>query len=547
MPRPGPPARPPGTVRPALRWMTLPCLALACTAASPSQAQSSLLSGGSDPLASAIVTRAAALETLDASYLHAATERLDAARAAAGDELVEFDAGPYLERSRQRFLRSAGDTLFELQGDDGALTHAEIGGDVPAIRDRHLNRFRDVVEARAHGYRPPPVADEYDAAWRFAADLGIYTLGVRNEPLAWARLALAMLVGLILGGLLKRGLDRLGEASSSSLAEGPRATLESASDTVRVPLYLAASLAGLRVGLDRVWLPRGVERFVRDALEIAILALALWAAWKLCTVLAGRIAGALERATEADVGETGTLVVKRILHVAVLVGALLLTTRVVFDASLGGLLTGLGVIGVALWFVMRSVIENLTASFTLFSDRPFRVGDTLIHDDIWASVEDVGFRSTRLRSFDGHLLTVPNSIMASEAVRNVSARPSIRQRFRIGLEYSTAPAKVDEALGIVGSILDSMGDAIDRDAGTHIVFERFGAYDLQLLIQYHARTDDYWAGHEVHSRFNRELLERFGEADIEFAFPTQTTVLRAEEDALPGLAQALEKAEADDE
>ena len=511
-------------------------LGIACAFAPPgARAQSSILSSGPDPLASTTVSRAEALRAIDASYLHALTERLERAREAAGDDRADFEAAPYLQRSRERFLVEAGAKLLELQGDDGALTHAEIREDLPQIRERHLNRFRDVAEARAAGHRPPPLAGEYDAGWRFAADLAIYTLGIRNEPLEWARLALAMLAGLIVGLLLKRGLDLLGDGTSSGL----HATLENATDSIRVPLYLAATLVGLRVGLDVIWLPRAVERFVRGATEIAIVGLLLWAAWKLCTVLAGSIAVAVEGATGTNVGTTGRLVIKRVLHVGLLVGAFLLVTRVAFDASLVGMLTSLGVIGVALWFVMRSVIDNLTASFTLFSDRPFRVGDILIHDDVWVTVEDVGFRSTRLRSFDGHLFTVPNSIMAEHPIRNVSARPSVRHRFRIGVLYSTPPEKLDEAIGIVESIFESMGGEIDLEAGAHVVFERYGDYDLKLLVQYYTATDDYWAAHETNSRFNRELLGRFNEAGIGFAFPTQTTVLEAEEDALPGLGQAL--------
>ena len=533
-----------GIARNAILRGVLLWIALACAAAtSPARAQSSLLSSGPDPLANAIVDRARALEALDASYLHALTERLERARDAAGDAVVDFEAGPHLERSRERFLGEAGALLLELQGDDGAVTHAEIREDLPEIRDRHLNRFRDVVEARARGYRPPPLADEYGSTWRFAADLAIYTAAVRNEPLAWARLALAMLVGLVVGGLVKRGLDLLGDPR----AGGVRATLESATDSIRVPLYLAATLVGLRIGLDVIWLPRAVERLVRGAIEVAVVALLLWAAWKLCTVLAGSVARAVERATEAEVGDTGRLVIQRVLHVVVLVGALLLATRVAFDASLAGMLTSLGVVGVALWFVMRSVIDNLTASFTLFSDRPFRVGDILIHDDAWVTVEDVGFRSTRLRSLDGHLFTVPNSIMAGNAIRNVSARPSIRHRFRIGLLYSTPPEKLEEAIGIVESLFESMDDGIDLDAGAHVVFERFGDYDLKLLVQYYTISDDYWSAYAVNSRFNRELLARFGDAGIGFAFPTQTTVLEAEEDALPGLGQALREGAADDD
>ena len=182
---------------------------------------------------------------------------------------------------------------------------------------------------------------------------------------------------------------------------------------------------------------------------------------------------------------------------------------------------------------MRGVIENVAASFTLFGDRVFRVGDTVIHEDEWGVSEDIGFRSTRCRTFEGFRLHIPNKNLMDDTIRNVSARPCLRSRFRLSLVYDTPPDKVDEAIDIVHAVIDEQGEAVDRGEGINVVFDAFGAHDLQILVQYYTASADYWTAKGTMSGVDRALLHRFEAAGIAFAFPTQTTLLATDDEAVP--------------
>ncbi len=99
--------------------------------------------------------------------------------------------------------------------------------------------------------------------------------------------------------------------------------------------------------------------------------------------------------------------------------------------------------------------------------------------------------ATKLRSFDGHLLTVRNARLLNEVLHNAGARPSIRSRFRLSLTYDTPPDKVHRAIDIVREILANHRGQ-PADAPPHVVFESYGAYDPGLLVQYFFESRDYW-------------------------------------------------------
>ena len=489
-----------------------------------------IFSGGSDPLDGEIAERAPVLETLDSSFVREQLVRLERAKANAGDEFVPFDAEDHLDRAREDYLAEAEKRLFELQG-DGSLTLGEIATELPSVRDEHIRRFEDVVEARSLGYAPPPEREAFDSAAAFAAEMTGYITSTRNPPDAWGRIALyagaGVLIALALSWLLKR--------LSSGVSDREHHALASALDSLRPPLVLAAAAIGLLVGLDELWLPAGVERFVRTTLQIVVIGLAFLACWNLGDEIAGIVARTIGRATGHDSSDHLRRLIQRALRVLVIVAFLLVVSRVVLGISLTGLLTGLGIVGVGLWFLTRGLVENVAASFTLFGDRVFRIGDTVIHGGEWGVIEDIGFRSTRCRTFDGHLLHIPNRNLIDDTIRNVSSRPYIRRRFRISILYDTPPAKIEEAMEIVRAVIEEQGERVDRDEGVHVVLDGFGAYDLQLLVQFYTASDDYWTGKAVIGDVNVGIRRRFEEAGIGFAFPTQTTVLESDADAPPAI------------
>ena len=118
----------------------------------------------------------------------------------------------------------------------------------------------------------------------------------------------------------------------------------------------------------------------------------------------------------------------------------------VFDVNIAALATGLGIGGIAIAMASKESLENLLGSFTIFLDKPFTYGDIVTVNGYTGVVEKVGFRSTRIRTFDKSIVTVPNKNMVNAELDNLGMRPIRRVKFSIGLVYGT---KVEQIKSIV--------------------------------------------------------------------------------------------------
>jgi|GEM_PF-2059289 len=490
-----------------------------------------VLGGGSDPGAGTLLERDEVAAAAQASFIEALVRRADEVAQPGYDAALDIaDAQPLYERALSA-------KLDELQG-DGALTLAEVSESLPGLRDQELAQFSDIVAARSRGYTPPPRPDQFSSFWPFAQAMARYTLLVRNDAPAWLSLFGAVIGGLVIGTLLNSLFGRLARSIDSSHHRG----LYRSALAVRLPLLFGAALLGALIGFQTLWKPTAVEWWVNTGLAIVLAGTVFWAIWNLCEPLSGWISGVVQRISDADIGVNGRLVITRVLRLLAIVALVLVVTRTVIGASLGGILAGLGVAGVVLWFLLRELIENLAASFTLFSDRSVNVGDTIIYDGTWGVIEGIGFRTTRFRTFEGYLVTIPNKRMLGEAVVNVSCRSSVRRRFRLSVAYDTPGQRIAHAATLVRQAIESRGERIARDAGVNVVLDRFGPYDLQLLVQYYAATSDYWEAKHLHDEINRDILDAFAEQGIEIPFPTRTAILRSDDEpARIALSGSLEE------
>ncbi|MFH1760440.1 MAG: mechanosensitive ion channel family protein, partial [bacterium] len=187
--------------------------------------------------------------------------------------------------------------------------------------------------------------------------------------------------------------------------------------------------------------------------------------------------------------------------------------------NVGGLLAGLGIGGLAVALAAQDTLANFFGSITVFADRPFKVGDRIKIEGYDGPVEQIGLRSTRIRTLDGHLVTIPNSVLAKTSVENVSERPTIKKLTKIGLVYNTSAEKMELALKI---IKDALGSLENIEPDYKVYFSDFNAYTLDILVIFWVSPADYWLFQSINEKFNLCIKKAFKENGIEMAFPTQT-------------------------
>ncbi|MBR4519572.1 MAG: mechanosensitive ion channel [Victivallales bacterium] len=196
----------------------------------------------------------------------------------------------------------------------------------------------------------------------------------------------------------------------------------------------------------------------------------------------------------------------------------------VFSLNVSALLAGAGVIGLALAFAAQNTVANLFGAVSLIGDSPFKIGDWVKIGDQEGLVEAIGLRSMRLRAFTGELLVIPNRIAADAVIINNTDRKHIRQTLNIGVTYSTSPEKMREAMDIIKEILDSR-PICNKVRPPIIVFNEMKDWSLNIMVIIWFGTSDLAQKNAELSELHLQILERFNQAGIDFAFPSNTTYL----------------------
>jgi MscS family membrane protein len=217
---------------------------------------------------------------------------------------------------------------------------------------------------------------------------------------------------------------------------------------------------------------------------------------------------------------------RKTLRIILVIFAGVFLAQNVYQWDIGALIAGLGIGGLAFAFAAKDMLANFFGSVTIFADRPFTMGERIVVQGYDGTVEEVGFRSTRIRLLNGHLVTIPNATMANEAVENIARRPSIKRVLDVTVTYDTSPEKVQEGVDIIREMLDARLQHFPVDYPPRVYFSDFNAASLNIIVYYWFTPADWWQYLEFNHDFNMELLRRFNEAGIEFAFPTQTLYVK---------------------
>lgn len=206
----------------------------------------------------------------------------------------------------------------------------------------------------------------------------------------------------------------------------------------------------------------------------------------------------------------------------VVVGIFILTIfillGVIFKLDVVALVTGLGIGGLAIALAARETLENLFASFTLFLDLPFVVGDNIQLDKVSGDVEKIGFRSTGIRTGDGSLISVPNRLLTAQALENQTKRKFMRVKYTVKLESDTSIDIIKKIVQEINQATHSQEFSYKSDPGI-TRFGGFGENSLDILVIYNIATNDSKVFNQVKEQVNYQIMSIIKTNETKFAHP----------------------------
>jgi MscS family membrane protein len=205
------------------------------------------------------------------------------------------------------------------------------------------------------------------------------------------------------------------------------------------------------------------------------------------------------------------VVIISILTIFVLLG-------VVFKVDVVALVTGLGIGGLAIALAARETLENLFASFTIFLDLPFVVGDNIQLDKVSGDVENIGFRSTRIRTGDGSLITVPNRLLTAQALENQTKRKFMRAKYTVKLQSDTSIDILEKIVREINQTVHNQELSYKIDPGV-TRFGGFGENSLDILVSYNIATNDGALFNKIKEQINYQIMSIIKTNATKFAHP----------------------------
>jgi len=195
------------------------------------------------------------------------------------------------------------------------------------------------------------------------------------------------------------------------------------------------------------------------------------------------------------------------------------------NIEITGLITGLGIGGIAVAFAAQNILNDLFNYFTIFFDKPFDIGDFVIVGDYKGNIEHIGVKTTRIRSLSGEQLIISNTDLVNSRVNNYKRMEKRRINFNFGLTYDTPLEKLKKVPEIIEEIITSQqGAEFDR---AH--FSNYADYSLLFEVVYYVTDSDYKVYMDIQQKINFILHEKLDQLGVEFAYPTQTIYLNEKE------------------
>jgi len=304
------------------------------------------------------------------------------------------------------------------------------------------------------------------------------------------------------------------------------------------PLGFIILLAGIAGAFAVLPLPEkpNINGFVFVGLKIIAAIIVIWFLFRIIDISLKYIARIANR-TESKLDEQMLPFISKAVKIVIFL-MLALWVLQLSGYNISSLLAGLGIGGLAVALGLQDTLSNFFGSISIFADRPFIVGDMVKIGEIQGTVEEIGFRSTRIRTFEATLVSIPNKTVANSVIDNLSRRSKRKVEQTISITYSTTAEQIEKVVSSIREII-SRDEEVDPES-VLVNFSNFGGSSLDIKIVYFIKTLDPKKYLAVQERINLAIMRKLEELGV-FTFPTRSIYIENNDKKSTNLLKAEKK------
>ncbi|GAA3521277.1 mechanosensitive ion channel family protein [Aquimarina addita] len=287
--------------------------------------------------------------------------------------------------------------------------------------------------------------------------------------------------------------------------------------TMKKPAIYGITIVGFYLGIEYLNKSGEVADFMDKVYHVMFVIGITWFIAKLINAIIEEYMEPVIERSDSDFDDQLFPIIRKIVTIAIWsIGIIIALNNAGYNV--GALITGLGIGGLAFALAAKDYIENIFGGISIFTDKPFMVNDRVRVDGFDGKVEEIGIRRSRIRTTNGTLVTIPNAKFIHNSVENVALEPTRKVGLKLGLTYTTNAEGVERAMDILRTIIQEQQEFVTETPA--IFFENFGEFSLIINFTYFIRKEADIG--TTQNNINLEILKRFENAGLEFAFPTQT-------------------------
>ncbi len=347
----------------------------------------------------------------------------------------------------------------------------------------------------------------------------IYNNTTYNYGLFLLFVILGIIVGKLFNSVIKNVIKNIVKKSATKLDD-------IIYDSLELPLSVLVFLVFFYHGLRFINFPDYISILIYESFNVVIILSITWFLYNFVDSFFDLYIIPHVEKTENTFDDHIVRPLRKLLKLLIILFGILASLNAAgYDITT--ILAGLGIGGLAVALAAQDTLKNFIAGIIILVDKPFKLNEWIKIGDIEGIIEDVGLRSTKIRTFWDSLVIMPNSNIVDSSIENFSKMNKRRVLMTIGLTYDTPVEKIRKAKEILNDIIINHRGTVQP---IRISFKEFGAYSLNIRVEYFIRNFGFDFYLDTIDEINLKIKEEFEKEGIEMAFPTQTIYVKNEFD-----------------